>query len=214
MPTAIVVIAEPAEIHRSFLLLFCHTQKRDVILTTECLIAFKNTRPNFRHTEPPQSPLKSALAADASQHSEESLRLGNTSDVRIATRKSTVVFAFYTWTPIGLSLLKGTYVECVHKICQGTITEISLSSDEQVSWNESRASLMGIALWEGMQRSDLDVTPVGQSGTVKHLSFEETTCGKNNLGLNAELHFQAGSTCQRFKGFCWVVTIFFFPWSS
>lgn len=97
MPTAIVVIAEPAEIHRSFLLLFCHTQKRDVILTTECLIAFKNTRPNFRHTEPPQSPLKSALAADASQHSEESLRFEtNTSDVKIATRKSTVVFAFYT----------------------------------------------------------------------------------------------------------------------
>lgn len=60
-----------------------------------------------------------------------------------------------------------------------------------------------------MQRSDLDITTVGQSGTVKHLSFEETTCGKNNLGLNAELHFQAGSARQRFKGFCWVVTIFF-----
>lgn len=52
---------------------------------------------------------------------------------------------------------------------------------------------MGIALWEGMQRKNLDITTVGQSGTAKHLSFEETTYGKNNPGLHTELNSQARS---------------------
>lgn len=47
MPTAIVVIAEPAEIHGGFLFVVLPHKKRDVILTTECLIAFEKTRPNF-----------------------------------------------------------------------------------------------------------------------------------------------------------------------
>jgi len=48
MPPAIVVIAEPAEIHRVFFFVVLPHTKKDVILTTECLIAFKNTRSNFQ----------------------------------------------------------------------------------------------------------------------------------------------------------------------
>ena len=47
MPTAIVFIAEPAEILRGFLFVVLPQTKKDVSLTTKCLIAFKNTRPNF-----------------------------------------------------------------------------------------------------------------------------------------------------------------------
>jgi len=118
-----------------FLFVVLPHKKRDVILTTECLIAFKNTGSSFQACWAPSiaievcSCCRCPTALWVPQSRDPRTTLGNISDVRLATRKSTGAVVFYTLTQIGPSPLKGTYIECVHKLCQGITNAIGLSKD-------------------------------------------------------------------------------------